>query len=56
MSYADVNDLRMYYETHGTGVPPMVIPGGMMTSAMMGPLVQALASSRQVITIEPQAH
>jgi pimeloyl-ACP methyl ester carboxylesterase len=56
MSYADVNDLRMYYETQGTGDPLMVIPGGMMTSAMMGPLVQALASSRQVITIEPQAH
>ena len=27
-----------------------------MSSAMMGPLVQALASCRQVITIEPQAH
>src|SRR5829696_1561566 len=56
MSYADVNDLRMYYETHSTGVPLVVIPAGMMTSAMMGPLVQGLVSSRQIIAIEPQAH
>jgi len=56
MPYADLNDLRMYYETHGDGEPLVVIPGGLMTSAMMSPLVQVLAQSRQVIAIEPQAH
>ena len=54
MPYADLNDLRMYYETHGDGEPLVVIPGGLMTSAMMSPLVQVLAQSRQVIAIEPQ--
>lgn len=56
MPYAEVNDLRIYYEIHGNGDPLVIIPGGMMTSAMMGPLVSALAASRQVIAIEPQAH
>jgi pimeloyl-ACP methyl ester carboxylesterase len=56
MPFADVNAVHMYYEVQGTGDPLVVIPGGLMTSAMMGPLVSALASSRQVIAIEPQAH
>jgi len=56
MPYADVSAIQMYYEIHGTGDPLVVIPGGLMTSAMMGPLVSALAPSRQVIAIEPQAH
>jgi pimeloyl-ACP methyl ester carboxylesterase len=56
MPYADVSTIQMYYEIHGTGDPLVVIPGGLMTSAMMGPLVSALAPSRQVIAIEPQAH
>ena len=56
MPYADVNGIQMYYEVHGTGDPLVVIPGGLMTIAMMGPLVSALAPSRQVIAIEPQAH
>lgn len=54
--YAAVNSLNLYYEIHGTGDPLVVIPGGTMTIAMMGPLVSALAQSRQVIAIEPQAH
>jgi pimeloyl-ACP methyl ester carboxylesterase len=56
MPYADLNAIPMYYETHGTGDPLLVIPGGLMTAAMMGPLVQPMAASRQVIAIEPQAH
>jgi pimeloyl-ACP methyl ester carboxylesterase len=55
-SFAAVNDLDLYYEVHGTGEPLVVIPGGMMTIAMMGPIIPALAQSRQVIAIEPQAH
>lgn len=54
--YAPVNGLNLYYEIHGTGEPLVIIPGGTMTIAMMGPLVSVLARSRQVIAIEPQAH
>jgi pimeloyl-ACP methyl ester carboxylesterase len=44
MPYAEVNDLRMYYEVHGSGHPLVLIPGGPMTAAMMEPLVSALAA------------
>ncbi len=54
--YASVNGLRMYYEVHGTGSPLVLIPGGLMTIAQMGEIIPALARSRQVIALEPQAH
>ncbi len=54
--YVAVNGLQMYYEVHGTGVPLLLIPGGLMTIAMMGPIVPSLAQTRQVIAVEPQAH
>ena len=54
--YASLGALDLYYEVRGTGDPLVVIPGGMMTAAMMGPLVSPLAQTRRVITIEPQAH
>jgi pimeloyl-ACP methyl ester carboxylesterase len=54
--YAWVNGLDMYYEVHGSGEPLVVVPGGLMTIAMMGPIVPALAQRRQVIEVEPQAH
>jgi pimeloyl-ACP methyl ester carboxylesterase len=53
---APINGLQLYYEIHGAGDPVVVIPGGMMTAAMMTPLVALLAPSRQVIILEPQAH
>lgn len=45
-----------YYEIHGTGQPLVLLPGGLMTIGMMGQVVPSLASTRQVIAIEPQAH
>ena len=40
----------------GTGEPLVVIPGGLMTIDMMGPLLPSLAKTRQVIAVEPQGH
>src|SRR5207245_11385420 len=54
--YASVNGLEMYYEIHGTGQPLVVLPGGLMTIPMMGPILPSLASTRQVIAVELQAH
>ncbi len=54
--YASVNGLEMYYEIHGTGQPLVVLPGGLMTIPMMGPILPSLAASRQVIAVELQAH
>jgi hypothetical protein len=44
--YADVNDVQMEYEVHGTGDPVVVIAGSIMAIAMMEPLMSALAPSR----------
>ena len=48
--------LEMYYEVTGAGSPIVVIPGGLMTIEQMGGLIPALAKTRQVIAVEPQAH
>jgi len=55
-SYASVNGLEMYYEIHGTGEPILLLPGGMMTIEMMGPVLASLAETRQVIAVELQGH
>jgi pimeloyl-ACP methyl ester carboxylesterase len=54
--YASVNGLDLYYEAHGAGDPLVLLPGGLMTIDMMGPIVPSLAQTRQVIAVEPQAH
>jgi pimeloyl-ACP methyl ester carboxylesterase len=57
MTYASVNGLDIYYETHGRdGAPLIVLPGGFMTVAAMGALVPDLAATRQVIGVELQGH
>src|SRR5919197_3059936 len=55
-TYASVNGLDLYHEIHGSGNPLFLIPGGLMTIDMMGLIVPSLATTRQVIAIEPQAH
>ena len=47
--YADVNALHMYYETHGTGRPLMLLHGGLASSEMFGPIIPALGIGRLCI-------
>jgi pimeloyl-ACP methyl ester carboxylesterase len=54
--YAEVNGLRMYYETRGTGRPLVVLHGAYMTVDAMGGLVPDLAETRRVIAVELQGH
>jgi pimeloyl-ACP methyl ester carboxylesterase len=54
--YAPLGDLRMYYEVHGEGAPLVLLHGAYMSVDLMGPLVQGLAATRQVIAPEMQAH
>jgi len=56
MSYADVNGLHMYYETHGSGRPLVLIHGGLGSSSMFGPNLPALAKGRRVIAPDLQGH
>jgi pimeloyl-ACP methyl ester carboxylesterase len=55
--YAPVNGLQLYYEIHGTGGQPLfVLHGSFMTTAGLQPLVDKLATTRQVIAPEMQGH
>lgn len=54
--YAAVNGLEMYYEIHGSGDPIVVMHGAYMNADTMLPLVQLLAQTREVISVDLQAH
>ncbi len=55
-TYADVNGLRMYYETHGSGRPVVLLHGGLGNGAMFGPTIPILAADHTVILPDLQAH
>jgi pimeloyl-ACP methyl ester carboxylesterase len=55
--YANINDLKMYYEIYGQGNPLVVIHGGGSTiQTPFGRIIPLLVRSRQVIAVELQAH
>lgn len=54
--YADVNGIRLYYETHGTGKPLILLHGGLGALEMFGPNLRALAKGRRLIAVDLQGH
>lgn len=54
--YADVNGIKLYYETHGAGKPLILLHGGLGAIEMFGPNLPALANGRQVIAVDLQGH
>ena len=54
--YADVNGINLYYETHGSGRPLVLLHGGLGSGEMFGPLLPALAAGHQVIVPDLQGH
>jgi pimeloyl-ACP methyl ester carboxylesterase len=46
----------MYYEIHGSGQPLVLLHGGFMTIEALGPLLPALAETRQIVAIELEGH
>ncbi len=56
MTYADVNGIKLYYETHGMGKPLILLHGGLGATPMFGPNLTALAEGRQVIGVDLQGH
>ncbi|MEV7231122.1 MULTISPECIES: alpha/beta fold hydrolase [Polymorphospora] len=59
MSYATVDDLRMYYEEHGTaeGRPLVLLHGALSAiGTSFGALLPLLARTRRVVAVEFQAH
>ena len=55
-AYADVNGLHLYYETHGSGRPMILLHGGLGTGAMFEPILPALAANHQVVAPDLQGH
>jgi pimeloyl-ACP methyl ester carboxylesterase len=55
-AYAEVNGINLYYESHGTGRPLILLHGGLGSGEMFGPILPALSESHQVITPDLQGH
>jgi pimeloyl-ACP methyl ester carboxylesterase len=55
-AYADVNGINLYYETHGSGRPLVLLHGGLGSGEMFGPIVPRLAEHHQVIAVDLQGH
>jgi pimeloyl-ACP methyl ester carboxylesterase len=54
--YAEVNGINLYYETHGSGRPMILLHGGLGSGEMFGPVLPALAGHHQVIAVDLQGH
>jgi pimeloyl-ACP methyl ester carboxylesterase len=54
--YAEVNGINLYYETHGTGRPLILLHGGLASGEMFGPVLPLLAERHQVIAVDLQGH
>ena len=55
-AYADVNGINLYYETHGSGRPMILLHGGLGSGEMFGPILPALTEHHQVIAVDLQGH
>ncbi len=54
--YADINGLNIYYETHGTGRPLVLLHGGLGSGDMFAPVLPILAAGHKVILPDLQGH
>ena len=54
--YAEVNGLNLYYETHGSGPPMILLHGGLGSGEMFGPILPSLAARHEVVAVDLQGH
>src|SRR6187549_1829201 len=54
--YAEVNGINLYFETHGTGRPLILLHGGLGSGEMFGLTLTELAQQHQVIAVDLQGH
>ena len=54
--YAQVNGIDLYYESHGSGRPLILLHGGLGSGEMFGPVLPVLAEHHQVIAVDLQGH
>ncbi len=55
-AYAAVNGLDLYYETHGSGRPMILLHGGLGSGEMFGPILPTLSEAHRVIAPDLQGH
>src|SRR5260370_23832410 len=54
--YAEVNGIKLYYETYGAGRPLVLLHGGLGSGEMFGPVLPMLGERHQVVTVDLQGH
>lgn len=54
--FADVNNIKLWYQTYGEGDPLILIHGGFGSVEMFGPNIEMLAKHHKVIGVDLQAH
>ena len=54
--YAEVNGINLYFESHGSGRPLVLLHGGLMSGETFGPVLPLLAERHQVIVPDLQGH
>jgi pimeloyl-ACP methyl ester carboxylesterase len=54
--YAEVNGINLYYETHGSGRPLILLHGGLMSGETFGPVLPLLAEHHKVVAVDLQGH
>jgi pimeloyl-ACP methyl ester carboxylesterase len=54
--YANVNGINLYFETHGSGRPMILLHGGLGSGEMFEPILPSLSQRHQVIVPDLQAH
>jgi pimeloyl-ACP methyl ester carboxylesterase len=56
MPHADVNDISIAYEDHGSGEPLVLLHGGIGAGGQFAPILPALTAERRVITVDLAGH
>ncbi|MGH7760003.1 MAG: alpha/beta fold hydrolase [Candidatus Dormibacteraceae bacterium] len=54
--HAEVNGINLYYETHGSGRPLVLLHGGLGSGEMFGPVLPMLSERHQVVAVDLQGH
>src|ERR1700716_3102874 len=54
--YAEVNGIKLYFETHGDGRPLILLHGGLGSGEMFGPILPQLAERHKVIAVDLPGH
>ena len=54
MPHAQIGDVSLYYEAHGTGAPVVLIPGLGADTRLFFNITKQLAAQRQVVVLDPR--